>query len=819
MGTVRIRVHLIASPPFLGQTLISFTSLPRVKLDVVPLQAISLNDIKPLANFVQRAIDSAFASITAPKSIGLDLASLISSDGVQREINAVGVVVVTLSHVEGLERADIIGLSDPYALFLWNRSGKPMFSTRVILQELNPRFNESMAILVPQEIVKAKECIGVEIYDSDRGTDGLLGKMEMELSELFDRPGELIKRTEQLMGPRPGATRPGKATWSACFLPKATSRTAAEQSQTKNEGREDSESKPRELDTEQSKSFHARPPSPALPSGILSVQIHEIAALSNKSSLNAPSSTSRFSRNTAEGRVLPDEDTTDDLADEAPSSYVEVIAEDRLVFRTRTKISDYRPIFNAGTEKVILNWQTARVLLVIREKKFDEADPILGLVALPLRKLFQHQSLASAWHPISGGIGSGRIKVSLLFQSVQLPRQDRNTLPAPGSELSVAPPQISPSSIGVIHIKELKLRSDDSNGDIIRKWSKHSLTIRTLSTRSRISSKYCHLSEESGQPLVLDYNKQLQKRPALIPTFRRGASPLMLRLDTKDSLGRTRIDAMAVFWLRNVHEHQDVTLELPIWKPNNKTAVKWLRQQYADHHKYYDGEFSHDQIAPQSLEATVVGTAKVVLSFLPGVNSLHGRIKDPSGGLATVCQAWKLAVCKGVVHEDWPTSHESMKDSEAGQRSSSHDDCFYDANSSSSSEDESDSGQGKPAKSNRSRREQAAQGKSRSVQDIASSSLERVVSRASHRDGMSSGSKADIVRRLGRDISERQPIPFHLLDDSKRGNDEQAASGDVKPVRVLDSAVGALKDRSQSLAYSFDRKKGQKGGEGVEVEV
>lgn len=808
----------------------------------MPLKTISLNDIKPLANFVQRSIDSAFAAITAPKSISIDLASLISSDGIQREIGAVGIVVITLLKVEGLERADIFGLSDPYALFLWTRSGKPMFSTRVILKELNPRFHESMAILVPQEIVKAKESIGVEVYDSDRGTDDFLGKTGLELGELMSRPGEEIKQTEQLAGVKPGSSRPGKITWSACFLPRTG--LAKPDPEPAPEDSSETSAKASSSDANKSKSkqksspAYLKPPSTYLPSGILSLQIHEIAALSNQSSLNAPSSTSRFSRNTAEGRSLPDEDTTDDLADEAPNSYVEVIAEDKLVFRTRTKISDYRPIFNATTEKVILDWRTARVLLVIREKKFDEDDPILGIVPLVLSKVFEKESLSSGWHPIAGGIGSGRIKISLLFQAVELPRTTKDP-PVSESASPTHQAPISPSSVGVIQLKRLKLTAP-SDQSLLQKWSKHSMTIRTLSTRSRISSKWSQLVENGedsqdgdSSAAALVYDEQLLKKPALIPTFRRGASPLMLRLDTKDSLGRTKIDAMAVFWLRNLKENQDTKLTLPIWKMHDKQAVQWLRQQYADHHTFEGQQQGGAEGVPETLNATVIGKAELEVCFVPGVNSLHGRIQDPSGGLPTVCQAWKLAVRKGLVKESWPgQSDNASQDGSGGPDRGGggllEDEDFYDANSSSSSsegEDDEEDGRGGPASTrrphsrSRSQREAAAQGKSRSVRGIATSSLDRVLSNASHRDGVSSGSKADLVRRFGRDLSDRQPIPSHYLSDSNNAHEQEAASGDAKPVRVLGSAVGAVKERGSKLLNNFDRKKGQKGGEGVEVEV
>lgn len=800
VGTVRLRIHLISAPPFLGQTLLSFTSLPRISIDVVPLKLISLNDIKPLESFIQNSIDSAFASFTAPKSIRLDIASLMMSDGVQRKVEAVGVIVVTIHRVEGLSKADVFGKSDPYAIISWARSGKPMFSTRVVLKELNPRFEESVALLVPPQVVKAEERIGLEIFDSDIGSDDMLGEATMDLKELLERPGEAIHRSEQLGGARPGSKRPGTVHWSARFLKKATLKedSASErarreaQESNKTEAEQEADADPNEANEEDKLPVERLPPSPGLPSGILSLQVHEIAALSNQTNLSssAAGSTAKLSRRTPiTGRTLPDEETMDDLAlDEAPSSYVEVLVEDKLVYRTRTKISDYRPIFNALTEKVVLDWRTARVTLVVREKKLDEEDPILGIVPLKLREVFESKSLISSWYPIAGGCGSGRIKVSLLFRSLERPQDDdqssKDSLAAASStqELPKGSP-ICPLETGVVRVSNLEIKSNDDQVNLSSKWSPLTLKLRTIGSRAKLASR--HSDELSNNENGLTYERRLSQQPLYIPIFRRGASVFSMELSSKDKLtGKSKTQFIGVLWLRDLdagNEGEEQTITVPLWLPEDKESLQFLRQQYVPTLGQHNNEDSSPQaiLKEAGVQARQVGSMTVSLAFLAGVTSLHGRIEDPSGMLGHVSRVWKLAVAKGLV-----TEGDDYKRRQKGQRQQDDDD-----------DDE-------------------AEAADREEKKLAPQTLSEGGD-GDDDDNNSSSSSSD---------SEVDSDDHHTsLTDNQgllHGGEEGDENGDIKPLRMLDSGFEGLKGKAQGLMNKLDVKKKQKsGGEGVESEV
>jgi Ca2+-dependent lipid-binding protein len=89
------------------------------------------------------------------------------------------------------------------------------------------------------------------------------------------------------------------------------------------------------------------------------------------------------------------------------------------VYRTRAKAVSSKPIFNAGTEQFVRDWRSTVVTVAVRDSRNREHDPILGVVPLRLSDILQTSSQATRWYPLDGGIGFGRIRISLIFRSVE----------------------------------------------------------------------------------------------------------------------------------------------------------------------------------------------------------------------------------------------------------------------------------------------------------------------------------------------------------------------------------------------------------------
>ena len=60
---------------------------------------------------------------------------------------------------------------------------KPQYSTRVIMSDLNPVFEECTALLVDANAPKVRERVSLQVRDSDRFTgDDTLGQVEIDVA-------------------------------------------------------------------------------------------------------------------------------------------------------------------------------------------------------------------------------------------------------------------------------------------------------------------------------------------------------------------------------------------------------------------------------------------------------------------------------------------------------------------------------------------------------------------------------------------------------------------------------------------------------------
>jgi Ca2+-dependent lipid-binding protein len=67
----------------------------------------------------------------------LNMAQMMMGDGIKKDTMAIGVFVITLHHAEGLSDQDSNGKSDPYIVLSYAKFGKPLYSTRIIMEDLS----------------------------------------------------------------------------------------------------------------------------------------------------------------------------------------------------------------------------------------------------------------------------------------------------------------------------------------------------------------------------------------------------------------------------------------------------------------------------------------------------------------------------------------------------------------------------------------------------------------------------------------------------------------------------------------------------------
>ncbi len=164
------------------------------------------------------------------------------------------------------------------------------------------------------------------------------------------------------------------------------------------------------------------PPTAELPSGILAFHIHSIHGLevpSTQKSLGGNSK--RLSQKARNGAAPTDESQAEGgSGGKLPSSYVQVFLNDEAIFRTRTKSLNPRPYINAGSERFIGDWTTARLDFTVRDARMRESDAILGCVGLRLADVLVDSSRSTGWYTLTGGLGYGKIRITLLFRSIEI---------------------------------------------------------------------------------------------------------------------------------------------------------------------------------------------------------------------------------------------------------------------------------------------------------------------------------------------------------------------------------------------------------------
>lgn len=269
----------------------------------------------------------------------------------------------------------------------------------------------------------------------------MVGKVEISLHDLILNPGMMHQQTSTLTGVESGSRMPGELHWEVGFFGKTEFRPALRTSGKDVNLPAGLKDRP-ELQDDQGVLENAledavmhTPPDPLWLSGIVSLVVHQIVNLETRSlkgSYGSRNNGKEYSPGMETGEIKQEE------GGKLPSAYCTIALNDRFVrlsissliylakppplqiYRTRSKVVSSKPIFNAGSERFIRDWRATILTITVCDERYREHDPILGVVALKLSDILQTSSEVTRWFPLDGGIGFGRIRLSLLFRSVEL---------------------------------------------------------------------------------------------------------------------------------------------------------------------------------------------------------------------------------------------------------------------------------------------------------------------------------------------------------------------------------------------------------------
>ena len=183
-----------------------------------------------ISSFVQSSIDAALAEYVAPKSLTLDLKDMLVGEDFKKDTNARGVIMIKIKSAKGFKEGDSsigplkMGSSDPYVAVGWAKFGKPVCSTRVIIGEMEPVWEETMFILVGREELNAEERLRLQLWDSDRvSADDDLGRIEVALKELMhgkESKDRMTDRQDGFLALDSNEKMPGSLDWSVGYFGK-----------------------------------------------------------------------------------------------------------------------------------------------------------------------------------------------------------------------------------------------------------------------------------------------------------------------------------------------------------------------------------------------------------------------------------------------------------------------------------------------------------------------------------------------------------------------------------------------------------------------
>ncbi|KAI0826298.1 hypothetical protein BC629DRAFT_1605012 [Irpex lacteus] len=581
VATARMRIQFVQQPPFVRNLTVTLMGVPKVEVSVEPFTKKLPNvlDLPMIQKFVEMGIAAALAQYIAPKSLTLNLAQLLAGANAPKDTKAIGVLVITVHHAVGLapqdrnynplaltssSKRENVRSADPYIVLAYAKFGKPLYTTRIVEGDLNPVWEETAVLLVTEDEVKGDEDLGVMLWDSDkRSADDLVGRVTVPVVELMKDGGKMHKREDKLRGFEDANDMPGTLFWEVGYYEKVPLNQDLKKDANANvpEGLKDKkelQDKPSVADTQAEADALRIPPDPAIPTGILSIIIHQINNLERQD----------IKGNTGARESQGGQDTSEPAQEGShlPNSYCEIIVNDDMIYKTRVKQYSSMPYFEAGTERFVRDWRETVVRVQVRDARVREKDPVLGVVTVKLEELFKNSSEVTRLFSLQEGIGYGRANISFMFRQVktELPRE---MLGWETGTLEV---------VGPIHLEPTPEYKAAHGGFKTKK-----LEVRTTDESDKLSGSSAQVSNSDGTA-----NTQNKIR---LPVYNRYSSAVQFQIGS-GGIGPIGQDAdfFAVWWFKDLPDDEETTVRIPVLKSGNQKQLRqnYINDQTAQTHKY-----------------------------------------------------------------------------------------------------------------------------------------------------------------------------------------------------------------------------------------
>lgn len=264
---------------------------------------------------------------------------------------------------------------------------------------------------------------------------------------------------------------------------------------------------------------------------------------------------------------------------------------------------------------------------------------------LKLSDVLLTSSQSTRWFPLDGGIGFGRVRISLLFRSV---------------ELKLPPQQVSFGEIGTF-----EFLSDTVQAFGLDATHRAKLKIRTGGSSAVVKSDKCTNNEDDSLAWDLTEQKTSKNEDGTasnditgrvrLPVRYRYRSPVFFEFPTS---GKRHTDIFASIWLQDLVDLEEKEFDIPIWRCNNGLR---LSQNYITEANYHE---------VPDLRIEEIGRLRFRGRFKPGTDRDHLKFVSDDESRETI-ESWEACYAEGVrkehVEAEVPPSIQKLHDASLTQ--------------------------------------------------------------------------------------------------------------------------------------------------------
>lgn len=247
-------------------------------------------------------------------------------------------------------------------------------------------------------------------------------------------------------------------------------------------------------------------------------------------------------------------------------------------------------------------------MIACRDSRVHENDPLLGVVFLPLARVFHSRSQLIDQFPLAGGVGYGRARISMVFRSIQYQASPR-LMGWDYGTLEFTSPFKTSTLDHSIRALRIKIRTSVARGKVYPQDSKSSAHETTWTPK------------RDGDNICLAVRKRYAHCAVL--EFR------------KSSLGPDKSPAFAILWLNSIPDEEELDITLPVYP--GSASLKRAETNC-------DITTSPDD-AKSQLQAEKIGDIQFKVKFWRGLSAYHQKLAKNDPNLKDVME------CLDVVHD------------------------------------------------------------------------------------------------------------------------------------------------------------------------